>query len=183
MKSLQDRVRHVDYARYHGGARSLDSIDTIITHATEGDSFASSMGWLNRLYEEDGKTLLAPGKHASYNYGLERDGTIVRMLPITTIAYHAGDSAWPSPSHYPPGNGGASVNHRSIGIAFALEDGEKPTDIQMESGIWLHRYHMDTLKIPPSLVRGHFEVSPGRKTDPGLCFDMGVFRDLLAEAA
>lgn len=177
----------MDYARYHGGQRSKDDIRLIVVHATDGDSFDSSMEWMNREHDVEtdkhGLKRIVPVKSkASYHYGLERDGEIVRMLPVTTIAYHAGDSAWPHPAHYPPGNK-SSVNPFSVGVAFALKEHEEATEIQLESGIWLCRFWMGDLDIRPSRVPGHYEVSPGRKRDPlSSGIRMEDFRQQLAGA-
>jgi N-acetyl-anhydromuramyl-L-alanine amidase AmpD len=135
----------------------------LLAHATDGYSAGSSIDWMNKDIDPEGKK--GPRGKLSYHYIIERDGIIYRMKPIRFIAYHAGDSAWPNPVHWPAKNK-TSVNPYSIGIAWALKKGERPTDLQMESGLWLFRFHMDTRQIPLSRVVGHDEVSPGRKFDP-----------------
>lgn len=156
--SLQSRVVRLDNSRYHGPHRELDDVSLIVMHGTAGESAMSSVEWLDR----------PDSKHrASYHYIIDRDGTIYRHTAPSLIAYHAGDSCWPNPTKYPPGNRGLSVNSISLGIAFAnREDGEEITDLQDESGLWLCRYWMDRLDIRPSRVVGHKDVSPGRKLDP-----------------
>lgn len=171
MTDYQSRVHRLDNGVHHGGQRERDSINLIVAHATAGDSAMSSINYLNTTTD----------KKASYHYCIDRDGLIYRMLPIETIAWHAGDSAWPSPQRYPPGNGGKSVNANSIGIAWAnKDDGEQLTKEQVESGLWLFRFWMDTLGIPPSKVAGHYEVSPGRKTDPRPAMTGKEWRSMLA---
>lgn len=171
--SQQANVKRLDNARYKGARRDRSDISVIVVHATAGDTAMSSINYLNRA-DSDHK--------ASYHYVIDRDGTILRMLPIEIVAYHAGDSAWPSPQRYPPGNGGTSVNKKSLGIAFAnKQDGEDLTDEQMTSGLWLCRFWMESLSIPPSRVVGHYEVSPGRKSDPRPCLSMREFRQMLID--
>lgn len=178
MESLQSRVEHVDFARWHGPERPLSQIQYIIAHDTAGDSFRSSMNYLNTTSD----------KKASYNYGIERDGRILRMLKPEIIAYACGDSAWPHPIRATPANpdrpnGGHSLNATSMSIAWANRgDGEPLTELQLESGIWLFRYWMDSLGIPPSRVLGHYEISPGRKPDPASCMPMDKWRKMLSEA-
>lgn len=174
--SLQSRVVRWDSARYHGGERSEDTINLIVMHATAGASAKSSRDWLDRPN--------APkGKRCSYHYIIDRDGTIYRHCRPTLIAYHAGDSAWPGPVFYPPGNK-STVNPRSIGIAWANDDvGEELTELQLESGIWLCLFWIQRLHIAPSAMRGHYEVSPGRKLDPRAAIKMADWRDMVAEAA
>lgn len=169
-RSLQSRVHVLDNAAYHGGPRALDEIVYLIYHATAGTSAASSIGWLNRPG-------VPSGKKASYHYIIDRDGTIWRMTPATLIAYHAGDSAWPSPVQFPPGNGGHSLNLASIGVAWAnLDDGEPLTAAQLESGLWL----ATVFPVPLARIRGHYEISPGRKEDPAAAIHMDDWRGLVA---
>jgi N-acetyl-anhydromuramyl-L-alanine amidase AmpD len=170
--SRQHRVKRLDNGKHNGGSRGRDRITLIVAHATAGGTAMSSIKYLNSTTD----------KKASYHYVIDRDGTIYRMLPVETIAYHAGDSAWPAPKRHPPGNGGASVNPYSIGIAWANDDeGEPLTEDQITSGLWLFRFWMDTLGIPPSRVVGHYEVSPGRKPDPRAAMSMREFRQMLAD--
>lgn len=170
--SYQDRVIHLDNARYHGGHRTPQDIDLIVMHATAGESAMSSIEWLNRPQSDD---------PASYHYLIERDGTIYRMCPIDMVAWHAGDSAWPTPIPYPPGNGGHSVNHRSIGIAWANQnDGEPLTNDQIVSAHWLVRVFLAQLDRGPDCVVGHYEISPGRKTDPRPAIDLDAWRDMVS---
>jgi N-acetylmuramoyl-L-alanine amidase len=155
--SLQYRVVALDNARWHGGTRPRSDIKYVVMHDTVGGSARSSMNYLNTTTD----------KKASYHYIIERDGTIYRMCRPEVVAYHAGDSAWPDPVHYPPGNSGHSVNTVSLGIAFANNgDGEKLTPSQIESGLWLCSVFVGPGKIPIQHVLAHKEVSPGRKTDP-----------------
>lgn len=183
--SLQHRVTRLDElgkgARYHGGLRTLADIRYIVAHATAGDTFASSMEWLNRDKAGAPKgTPLDKKDRASYTYGIDRDGSIWRAAAPEVVTYHAGDSGFPA-MKYPPGNH-TSLNRTSLGIAWANRgDGEPLTPEQIESGLWLYRVWMDKLWIPPSRVLGHYEVSPGRKKDPRPAIDMKDWREMLAE--
>lgn len=186
IESRQHLVTRVDYARYHGAERELESIEVLAMHATAGaHSFEISRGWLNRQWDEDypdEHRPLAAKKHASYHYGIDRDGSITRMLPIRIVAFACGDSAFPNPTHYPPGNGGHSINAKSVSIAWANDDkGEQLTEEQIDSGLWLCLTLMGQLRIPPSRVVGHYEVSPGRKPDPRAAMSMREWRQMLAD--
>jgi len=175
--SRQSRVRALDNARYHGGTRS-QVIDTIVMHNTAGASGASSIGWMNRL-GPSGEPL-PRNKRTSYHYIIERDGTILRMTPVSLIAYHAGDSAIPADPKKAPTQG-TSLNSRSIGIAWAnRDDGEVLTDEQIESALWLCTVMMEQHPIPIERVVGHYEVAPKRKTDPKPAIDMVTWRAKLA---
>lgn len=149
----------------------------IIMHTTEGGSALSTIQYLNTTKDKD----------ASYHYIIERNGTIYRMCDPNLVAYHAGDSAWPNPIPATPtnqkSNGGHSVNAISIGIAWANLTPEKLTDAQMESALWLVPLFMAMHNIDAEFVRGHYEVSPGRKTDPKPAMEMDEFRDQLRECS
>lgn len=167
--SLQDRVVRLDNAVHHGGPRDRSRIDLIVMHATAGGSAMSSIDYLNSTTD----------KQASYAYVIDRDGIIYRMCPPAVIAYHAGDSAWPTPKRYPPGNH-SSVNPHSLGIAWAnWDDGEALTPKQTESGLWLCSVFIRDPGVPVERVVGHYEVSPGRKSDPEPAIPMEVWRDQL----
>lgn len=170
--SLQERVTRLDNAAHQGGLRP-GSPTMLIMHTTDGESARSSIAYLNSTAD----------KQASYHYLIDRDGSILRMLAPTQIAYHAGDSAWPNPipaTRENPNrpNGGKSVNRISIGIAWANK-GEPLTDAQIESGLWLAGTFATQYRIPVERVRGHSEVSPGRKTDPDAAIQPSEFRALL----
>lgn len=171
--SRQHMVVRLDNSRYRGGRRDLESVDTLVMHATAGMSGMSSIRWLNRE-DADGK--------ASYHYVIERDGIILRHTPPELVAFHAGDSAWPNPTHYPPGNG-STINGRSIGIAWANKnDGEQLTEEQVKSGLWLCLFWMQRLGISPSRVCMHYECSPSRKTDPKPAMTGKEWRQQLVDA-
>lgn len=171
---LQDRVTRLDSARWHG-APFTKPRTMIIMHINEGDTFASSIEYLNTTTD----------KKASYHYGIEKDGRILRMTDSALVAWHAGDSAWPSPlpaTHANPDrpNAGRSVNDHAFGICWASQ-GERITDAQLESAQWLCGFFMGLHRIPVDMVRGHEEVSPGRKTDPGTAQPMDEYRALLTQ--
>jgi N-acetyl-anhydromuramyl-L-alanine amidase AmpD len=172
--SLQDRVVHLDNAKHHGGLRTY-AVSLIVMHTTEGGSGRSTIEYLNTTTD----------KTASYHYIIERDGTILRMLRPNMVAYHAGDSAWPSPIKATPTNqkpnGGRSVNRVSVGISWANQ-GEPLTDAQLESALWLCGVLCKDYGVLVDSVRGHYEVAPGRKTDPKRVQDMTEFRALLTNS-
>lgn len=179
--SLQARVTLAS-CTHHGPDRDPNAITLIVMHCTEGDSAQSSITYLNTTTD----------KVASYAYVIDRDGTIYRMCPAHTVAYHAGDSQWPNPRQYPPGNvyededGDThhhTVNPRSLGIAWAnKDDGSEPlTRAQVESALWLCGVYLPTTAVQTSAnVIGHRECSPGRKFDPTPCvMPMDVWRALV----
>lgn len=172
--SLQHRVRPVAGSpTHHGPTREMSAVDLIVMHATAGESAMSSINYLNQVAD----------KVASYHYVIDRDGLIYRMCPVTTVAYHAGDSGWPNPVSYPPGNGGRSVNAQSVGISWAnRDDGSEPlTRPQVSGALWLCAIYVGAGYVSTSRVVGHRDVSPGRKSDPTpSAMPMDVWRALLS---
>lgn len=169
-ESLQDRVRHLDNARYHGGARALSAINLVVWHTTVGHSAEEAIAWDNRAQSNN---------PASYHVVIGRDGIAYRCNPFNVVAYACGNSAFPSPLYFPPGNPLAAwVNHRSISISFAGDIGDNSDELrhatreQIETGYWLGRLLVtgqvssELPAIAPYFHRAHREVSPGRKFDP-----------------
>lgn len=183
MPDLQARVDRRDDARYQGGPRG-SVIRALLWHCTAGDSFAAARAWLDRRMRlPDGtQTKLPPSKRGSYHYGIEKDGSIIRTVDPKNVANHAGASAWPGLEQQH-----GSLNHCSIGIAFANDNGtdanpadDELTYEQLESGLWLGRTLMKRFAVPAEMNLGHREVSPGRKTDPlPRILDMALWRQQL----
>lgn len=132
------------------------AVDTVVLHATAGESLSGAIGWLRKI-------------GLSYHYvigdgrrkGDYADGEVVKLVPYTREAFHAGVSFGPQ---------GSGVNRYSIGIcADNRNDGREPwTDAQVGAAITLIR---ELRKAVPSLryLTTHYAVSPGRKSDPRLC--------------
>ena len=160
-------VRRLDNAVHHGGERVIDPC-LVVWHTTDGDSAQGSIDYLNSTAD----------KSASYHYLIDRDGTVLRMTEPGLIAYHAGDSAWPHPKVATPDNqkpNGSSINRLSIGIAWANK-GEPLTVQQKASGLWLAKIYCAKYGLTPLQMIGHYECSPGRKTDPMPAIDMDTWR-------
>lgn len=172
--SLQDRVVRRDDARWHGGLRQARPT-MILGHGTEGPDDADGViRYLNTTTT----------KKASYTYLISRDGTIVRMTPPNVIAYHGGDSGWPNPKRAsaknPRPHGGLSLNGIALGIAWCNRgDGEPLTPAQIESGLWLYGVFLVSDRIAIDRCRMHYEVSPGRKSDPLPAMPGDTWRELL----
>lgn len=163
MSFRQSRVVWLDNPTHHGPGRPLSDISLIVMHATASgklETARSVIAWMN-----------GQRNPISYHYVLDRGPEICRMTKPGIIAYHAGDSAWPNPKRATPDNphrpnGGASVNRKSIGIAFVNNNHAEPlTPYQVENGLWLCRFWMQKLGLTAADVRMHYEVSPGRKSD------------------
>ncbi|MDN5844327.1 MAG: 1,6-anhydro-N-acetylmuramyl-L-alanine amidase AmpD [Alcaligenaceae bacterium] len=104
------------------------------------------------------------GLRVSAHFLIRRDGAIVQFVPTCLRAWHAGASCF---------SGRERCNDFSVGIEIEGTDDQPFTDAQYLS---LRRLaHAVRTRHPISDVCGHEHIAPGRKTDPGPCFDWARF--------
>lgn len=100
------------------------------------------------------------GLRVSSHFLVRRDGEIIQFVPCSRRAWHAGVSTW---------MGLTNCNDFSIGIELegcdqiAFEDAQYLTLNRLLAKL-RGRYPIEALT-------GHSDIAPGRKTDPGPCFD------------
>lgn len=96
----------------------------------------------------------------SAHFLIRRNGELIQFVSCLSRAWHAGVSNW---------QGRERCNDFSVGVELEGSDFEAFTPEQ---------YH--TLKdviasirnaYPITAIAGHSDIAPGRKTDPGPCFD------------
>ena len=103
---------------------------------------------------------------------IRRTGEIIQYVPFGQRAWHAGVSSW---------DGRERCNDFTIGIELEGSDHDKyePAQyIQLSRVIKLLKKTIPTLS--QQYLKGHDEISPGRKTDPGPYFDWDYLMQLLA---
>lgn len=110
--------------------------------------------------------LCDPASRVSSHYLIDREGTIVAMVPEELRAWHAGVSSW---------HGDADINSRSIGIeldnrghAHGYHD---YPEVQMAALLGLLEGICSRHAIAPGHLLAHSDVAPARKQDPGERFD------------
>lgn len=103
---------------------------------------------------------------------VRRDGSLTQYVPLHQRAWHAGESSY---------FGRSACNDFSIGIELEGAD-----DIPFEAAQYeiLARLVSALIARYPSLslrrIVGHCDIAPGRKTDPGPCFEwMDFYRRLV----
>lgn len=167
----------------------------IVIHETAGRLDAGSAAdWLCN-----------PRSGVSAHFTIERSGEVVQHVACDVVAWHAGKSSWDGRQNC---NGfsigielvgpGALVKMGSSGKAWfggtwPLAECEQCTSPPHGgTGYWLaftpeqlaacRGLVAALLKAYPRItdVRGHFEISPGRKVDPNPTFDMDAMRALCA---
>lgn len=108
------------------------------------------------------------GLRVSAHFFIRRDGRVLQFVPTTRRAWHAGVSRWRDRER---------CNDFSLGIELEGCDEQPFADIQYIRLARLIRVlrHSHTIED----IVGHADIAPGRKTDPGPCFDWPRLRQLL----
>lgn len=96
----------------------------------------------------------------SAHFFIRRNGELIQFVPCGRRAWHAGVSQW---------QGRERCNDFSIGIEL---EGDDETPFEEAQYVTLNAL-LTALKevYPIAAVTGHSDIAPGRKTDPGPCFD------------
>ncbi len=109
----------------------------------------------------------------SAHFFIDRLGDVTQFVPTTARAWHAGVSCF---------EGRESCNDFSIGIELEGTDDQPYTEAQYTTlqGVSkaLLQRHTD---LSVDRVTGHSDIAPGRKTDPGPCFEWARYRASLQQ--
>jgi AmpD protein len=96
----------------------------------------------------------------SAHFFIRRDGEIIQFVACRQRAWHAGASQW---------QGRERCNDFSIGIELEGCDNLSFTDA--EYAVLGRLLRTLAASYPIRDIVGHADIAPGRKTDPGPCFD------------
>ena len=114
------------------------------------------------------------GLKVSSHVLIRRDGEVIQYVSLNDRAWHAGVS------HF---EGRERCNDFSIGIELEGEDTRLYTDQQYQSLIELSQKILNKYsEIDISRIKGHCDIAPGRKTDPGEAFDWQRYLDGIERA-
>lgn len=109
----------------------------------------------------------------SAHFLIERDGAVTQFVSCQDRAWHAGVSCFA---------GRENCNDFSIGIELEGTDELPFSDAQYRVLVELTR---QLLAAYPAIgldrICGHSDIAPGRKTDPGPCFDWARYRAALLD--
>jgi AmpD protein len=100
------------------------------------------------------------GLRLSAHFLIGRDGSLSQFVSCAERAWHAGRSAW---------NGRSGCNDFSIGVELVGSEFEPFTEAQYATLGALQKALCAA--YPIRATRGHNEIAPGRKFDPGPLFD------------
>lgn len=139
----------------HGPRRGAGPIDMLVLHYTGMPTAAEALA-----------RMCDPGSEVSAHYVIDETGEVLRLVPESERAWHAGVAFW---------RGERDVNSRSIGIELVNpghEFGYRPfPEAQMAALLELAGDIVARHPVPDHNVVGHSDVAPARKTDPGELFD------------
>ena len=103
------------------------------------------------------------GMKVSAHVLIKRNGEVIQFVPFNKRAWHAGVSSY---------KGKNDCNNFSIGIELEGSDDDIFEDIQYEqlsliTSLIIAEYDL----ITKDNIKGHSDIAPERKTDPGVLFD------------
>lgn len=104
------------------------------------------------------------GLRVSSHFLVRRSGAIAQFVSCDARAWHAGVSCF---------DGRERCNDFSIGIELEGSD-----DVAFEAAQYASLSTLTNAlmrRYPLTAAAGHSEIAPGRKTDPGPCFDWNLF--------
>lgn len=111
------------------------------------------------------------GVKVSAHCVIYRDGSVEQFVPLTARAWHAGLSTF---------QGKKKCNDFAIGIEMEGCDTKPFTEAQYLSLLRVSQFIIDAFpQITLGRIVGHNDIAPGRKTDPGPCFDWCWLRQRL----
>ncbi|MDO9226269.1 MAG: 1,6-anhydro-N-acetylmuramyl-L-alanine amidase AmpD [Pseudomonadota bacterium] len=148
-------------ARPEGEAISLLVIHNISLPPGQFGGPGVEQLFANRLNPDEHPYYAAiQGLRVSSHFFIRRDGELIQFVPCGSRAWHAGVSVW---------RGRERCNDFSIGVELEGTDDMPFSDAQYA----VLNHLLETLRAayPITGVAGHSDIAPGRKTDPGPCFD------------
>lgn len=151
--------------------------ELIVIHAISLPPGQFGESWIEHFF----CNALDPGAHpyfaqihdlrVSAHFLIRRDGELVQFVSCNDRAWHAGESTF---------EGRVRCNDFSIGIELEGCDEQPFEFVQYQQLTDLLRA---LFAAYPSLnlrhIVGHADIAPGRKTDPGPCFDWTLLREML----
>jgi N-acetyl-anhydromuramyl-L-alanine amidase AmpD len=154
--------KHVDFG--YKVSESKREVKALIIHSTFNASFPNAQK--PDTFSVDGVIKQFKQYDVAAHYLIARDGNVYELVEPNNVAYHAGKSVLP--------DGTTAVNSCSIGIEIMCTYTVGPNQAQYNS----LRKLIDQLdgQYKFKYILGHFDIAPGRKTDPWHFVDQGYFR-------
>lgn len=158
-------------------ARPLDEVSLLVIHNISLPPGQFGTGKVQQFFQNclpyDEHPYFATITHlqVSAHFLIERDGTVIQFVSCNERAWHAGVSRF---------DGRENCNDFSVGIELEGTDELPFSDAQYAA---LTTLASEMLRVYPAMsaerICGHSDIAPGRKTDPGPCFDWSRLRTVL----
>jgi AmpD protein len=179
-----DGAGAVDAAGWLSGARRVESphqderppgcaIELLVVHAISLPPGVFGGDAIERLFTGRLDPAAHPyyarlrGLRVSSHFLVARDGALTQFVACRRRAWHAGRSSW---------EGRPACNDCSVGVELEGSEFEPYTEAQYRSLARLQQALCAA--YPIRAARGHDEIAPGRKFDPGPLFDWSrIVRD------
>ncbi|RWX50793.1 AmpD protein [Candidatus Electrothrix marina] len=143
------KIRHLPTDQFEDRPKGIE-IDTLIIHSMHNPEAK------NRFSALSCKECL--DKHGvSSHYLIDLSGTAWQLIPENKKAWHAGISTMPE-------DGREGVNAFSIGIELIGSEDTDFTEAQYQALALLTKDILSRHSI--QYIYGHYDIAPGRKTDP-----------------
>lgn len=142
------------------------AIELLVVHNISLPPGCFGGGYVERLFTNTLDPTADPyfetliGLRVSAHFLIDRAGVVTQFVSCVDRAWHAGVSAF---------DGRTRCNDFSIGVELEGTDDSPFTDPQYVALAQLT--HVLRAAYPLRAVRGHADIAPARKTDPGPCFD------------
>lgn len=172
-RGLWPLARHVPSPNFDGRPEGM-AVELVVVHAISLPPGEFGGDGIERLFTNT----LNPAAHPYYagiaglkvaaHFLVRRDGEALQFVSADKRAWHAGVSRWRERER---------CNDFSIGIELEGCD-EKPFE-PAQYGMLARLVAVLSERYPIKDVVGHADIAPGRKTDPGPCFDWQRLRRLL----
>lgn len=160
-----DLARHIESPNFDERL-SGEVISLIVVHAISLPPAQFGSDDISRLFTNT----LDPDVHpyfmqidtlrVSAHFLIRRDGELIQFVSCLQRAWHAGVSCW---------DGRERCNDFSIGVELEGCD-EQPFE-NMQYVRLVELIEILRVQYPVTTVVGHCDIAPGRKSDPGPCFD------------
>ena len=158
----------------HFNARPDDEVSLLVIHNISLPAGCFGTPYIDQLFqgcldiEADPSFNALKGLEVSAHYLIRRDGEVIQYVSCDERAWHAGVSSF---------RGRPGCNDFAVGIELEGTDNQDYTEPQYQQLLRLTlglmaRYPMLNLDA----IVGHSDIAPGRKTDPGDCFDWSRYK-------
>lgn len=154
------------------------AVDLVVVHAISLPPGEFGGPWVRRFFTEGLDPDAHPyfreiaGLRVSAHFFVDRRGAVTQFVDVHERAWHAGESVW---------EGRVACNDYAVGIELEGCD-EQPFEAAQYDALvaLIGALRARFPAITPERVVGHADIAPGRKTDPGPCFDWALLRRRLA---